>query len=476
MPEKEEVDEHSLHAGVNKCLLQNRGYYIPGAQLIPLATTIHDNNSHALKRKLSRAIIIRHFAGEPTGFSGIMLFWSQASWFRGVIALILLIVAFGAYRFRVKEVEKSERKFRNLAEKAQDIVMRFDEHLHYSYVNPIIEQYTGLRPEAFLGKTSRELAMPEEEVVFWEDNLLRVFTSGTPLMQEFVSHTNTGDHYFESRLVPEMESDGRVKSVLAITRDITARKQAEEALRAAQTEVAHLTRMAMMGELSASIAHEVNQPLAAIVANGNACLHWLDREVPDIAEVRKSVTRIVRDANRASDIIERIRAQIRKKEPSPLVAVDLNEVIREVRNLVHSEIVRNRISFRMELEPDLPSILGDPVELHQVLLNLIVNAIDVLGTVNDKKRLLVVTSQTKEPAESEVVIAVRDSGPGISQEKIEMLFTPFYTTKAEGMGMGLAISKSIVERHNGRIWATINEDGGMTFCIALSTRPEDQDE
>lgn len=240
-------------------------------------------------------------------------------------------------------------------------------------------------------------------------------------------------------------------------------------------EQAHTLRLTMLGELLASIAHDVNQPLAAIVANGNACLHWLVKDPPDVAEVTKALTRIVRDANRASEIIDRARAFLSKETP-PRSTVDINQVIHAVLELTENEIASNRICLSTELAKDLPVVLGERVELQEVLLNLVMNGIEALSTVNDKPRLLHVASRRNAERKHELSILVRDSGPGVPQETEEALFRPFYTTKPQGLGMGLSISRSIIERHGGKLWAAVNEDGGMDFLFTLPTKTEDQDE
>lgn len=249
----------------------------------------------------------------------------------------------------------------------------------------------------------------------------------------------------------------------------------EKASEPAQEELAHTLRMSMLGELLVSVAHDVNQPLAAIVANGNACLHWLANDPPDIAEVTNAVARIVRDANRASKIIDRIRAFVRKETP-PRTTVDLNQVIGEVLELTESEIASNCIGLSTELAKDLPAISGERVELQQVLLNLIMNSIEALRTLNDRPRLLLVASRKNEGQKHELLILVRDSGPGIPQGTPEALFRSFYTTKAQGLGLGLSISRSIIERHGGKLWATVNELGGMDFLFTLPTKTEDRNE
>jgi C4-dicarboxylate-specific signal transduction histidine kinase len=258
--------------------------------------------------------------------------------------------------------------------------------------------------------------------------------------------------------------------------DITEQKRAEEELRRSevnlrkvQSELAHVTRVTTMGELAASIAHEVNQPVAGVVLNGNACLRWLARLKEDsvyLAEAREALQRIIRDGNRAGEVIARIRTLFKKSETAkgPL---DLNEAISEVIVLARSEMDKKRITRQLQLAIDLPRVHGDRVQLQQVMLNLILNAIEAMSTVEDRPRELFVGTCVHD--QTEVRVTVRDSGIGLDPESLEKVFTAFHTTKPGGLGMGLSISRSIVENHSGRLWATTNDSPGTTFQFTLST-------
>jgi len=246
--------------------------------------------------------------------------------------------------------------------------------------------------------------------------------------------------------------------------EIAERGRAEEALDKAQTELAHLTRMMTMGELTASIAHEVNQPLTAVITNANACLRWLAGQSPNLDEAREAVSRIVRDGNRAGEVIRRIRALLKKTAPqkSPL---DVNDVIREVIALAQGEVRRSRASLTAELADGLPPVLADRVQLQQVVLNLIINGIEAMSAVTGRSRHLLV--RTRRDESGGVMVSVQDSGTGIEAQNIARLFDAFYTTKASGMGMGLSISRSIIEAHGGRLWAEANSGDGATFQFTL---------
>jgi len=219
-----------------------------------------------------------------------------------------------------------------------------------------------------------------------------------------------------------------------------------------------------MGELTTSIAHEINQPLAAVVTNANACLRWLAGPIPNLGEAREAVARITRDGNRASDVIGRIRALV-KKSGTEKARLDLNEAIQEVVGLVQSEIQKSGVALQMELATDLPQILGNRVQLQQVILNLVMNGIEAMDTVTDRPRELLIRS--RRHGSDQVVVAVQDSGIGIDRQNLEKIFNAFYTTKSQGMGMGLAISRSIIENHGGRLWAVANDGSGVTFEFAL---------
>ena len=239
-------------------------------------------------------------------------------------------------------------------------------------------------------------------------------------------------------------------------------------LRQAQTDLAHVSRVTTMGELTASLAHEVNQPIAAAVTNANTCLRWLTREHPDVEEARAAALRIVKDATRAADIISRTRLLFKKGTPSREL-VDVNEIIREMVFLLRSEAARYTIAVRTELAADRLQLMGDRVQLQQVMMNLMVNSIDAMKDV-DGARELAVKSQRAE--NEHVLVSVSDTGVGLPVQQADQIFKAFFTTKAQGTGMGLSISRSIVESHGGRLWAAENSLGGASFHFTLPTNTE----
>ena len=328
-------------------------------------------------------------------------------------------------------------------------------------------QYGWTRDEA-VGQVSHRLMQtifpaPFEEITAelestgrWEGELIHTRRDGTQVV-------------VASRWALQLDERGEPLGVLETNNDITEHKRAEEALRKAQAELAHITRVATLGEMTASISHEVNQPLSAVITNANACLRWLTRQSPDLDEARAAVERIIRDSNRASEVIGRIRALVKKSLPRP-DWLNINETILEVIALARSEMHISRVSLQSQLADNLPLVRADRIQVQQVILNLIINGIEAMNRTNETSRELRLSTERDGP--NGVLIAVRDSGVGLNPEDLEHLFDPFYTTKPDGMGMGLAISRSIIEAHGGRLWATLNSPCGAVFQFTL---PQDDE-
>jgi PAS domain S-box-containing protein len=263
------------------------------------------------------------------------------------------------------------------------------------------------------------------------------------------------------------DASGGVEFVGAVT-DVTARKQAEVELHDAQTNLAHVTRVTALGEMAASIAHEVNQPLAAVVTNAAACLRWLDREPANLKEARGTLRSIINDGNRAGEVIQRVRALVNKTTDRK--ALHINEVVNEVMSLVQHELFSHRVALRLELAPALPPVLADRIQLQQVILNLVVNGIEAMQQVKDRPRELAI--RTRQDQTSQVLVTVSDCGVGVAAENADRLFDAFFTTKSSGMGMGLSICRSIVDAHGGRLSASGNSGPGATFQFTLPLHQE----
>jgi len=251
--------------------------------------------------------------------------------------------------------------------------------------------------------------------------------------------------------------------------EMAERKRAEDAYYEAQAEIARVTRLSAMGALAASISHEVNQPLAAVVTNADACMIWLSSDPPNLEEARAAVESIAQQGTRASDVVRHIRAMFTKAAPERS-RVQVNDLIREVGTLVEGAALRSQVTLETELAADLQATIGDRVQLQQVIVNLILNGIEAMSEVVERPRRLVIRSQMQNS--DEILVAVRDSGVGIAPKDEKRIFDAFFTTKAQGMGMGLSISHSIIEAHGGRLWATRNNDFGTTLQFTLPGEPD----
>jgi PAS domain S-box-containing protein len=275
---------------------------------------------------------------------------------------------------------------------------------------------------------------------------------------------DAGEIHVSLAISPVKNPAGQIIGASKIARDITERRRAEHALRQAQAELAHVARVTTLGEMAASIAHEVDQPLSGVVINANACLRFLAGESPNLDEVRDGLQAIARDGRRASEVTARIRT-LARRTPSEKQPLDLNAVVGEVVALAEGEARRTRAKVRTELAANLPRVPGDPVQLQQVVLNLLLNGLDAMSAVDDHPRELII--RTDREGADRVRVAVRDSGAGLDPEHASRMFDAFYSTKRGGLGMGLSISRTIVEQHGGRLWATPNEGPGTTFYFTV---------
>ena len=352
-------------------------------------------------------------------------------------------------------------------ETAPDAIYIVGRDYTYRRVNPVFARRWRMPAEEIVGMRMPDLAGKEPFEETYKPNLDRCF-AGEEVSFGGWFPTPGGRRYLAATYSPLRPDSERVLAALAVTRDLTDRVRESEALQEAQAELAHVTRVMTLGELTASIAHEVNQPLAAIVADANASLNWLAASPPDLGSVRESLDAIVKDGHRASEVIRRVRQLATKTSPQK-ARLDMNDVIRDVVPLIGTEMRSHEVSLRIDLAPALPPVLADRVQLQQVLINLVMNGIEAMASVDGRSRELVIRSQPGD--DDHVVVAVQDAGVGIDAQKTDQLFSAFYTTKPDGMGMGLSISRSIIGAHGGRLWATPNPDHGATFHFALPKTP-----
>jgi len=369
-------------------------------------------------------------------------------------------------------LRESEQRFRDYAETASDWFWETGPEHRVTRISEHVSEI-GLVPSGLAGLSRWDIATDtESEPEKWQKH--QAMIDARQPFRDFVYTVNGAGSPVHVRTSgkPVYDANGNFLGYRGTGTDITATiraDHAEEALRKAQAELAHVTRVTMLGELTASIAHEVNQPLSAVIANADACLRWLDREPSDLAAARRSVEWVISDGNRASEVIKRVRA-LANKTDLERVPLDLNDVVREVIALVQRELFSRRVSLRTELAPAPPMILGDRVQLQQVIINLVMNGIEAMEG-NDQPRELVVRSRRDEA--HGMLLSVTDSGVGISDDDADRLFKAFFTTKSGGLGMGLSICRSIVEAHGGRLSASRNEGPGATFQFVLPLHQED---
>jgi PAS domain S-box-containing protein len=338
------------------------------------------------------------------------------------------------------------------------------------FVNQRWLDYTGLSQEQALGWGWAQ-AFHAEDLGRLNEYWLSIVASGRPGEIEARLRRSDGRYrWFLFRAGPLRDESGAIVKWYGTNTDIDDRKRTEEELRIAQSELARVTRVMMMGQLTASIAHEVNQPLSGIVTNASTCLRMLSANPPNIEGARETVRRTIRDGNRASDVITRLRTLYSKKEPA-LESMDLNDAAREVTALSSTEIQRNGVTLQQQYSDDLPPAFGDRIQLQQVILNLLRNAVDAMSTLDDRPRELLLRTERDEG--NLVRLSVRDSGVGLTPEAADKIFQAFYTTKTDGMGIGLSISRSIIEAHQGRLWASLNDGPGCTFSFAIPCKDED---
>jgi PAS domain S-box-containing protein len=366
--------------------------------------------------------------------------------------------------------EDERRKLASLVEASTDFIGIASLEGRIQFVNPEGRKLLGL--DDAVETTIFDYAANEDREKLEKQALPAVMRDGRWDGEIRLRHFKTGQLIpMQTRLFFICEpGSGRRVALATISRDITERKHTETALVQAQTDLARVMRVTSMGELAASIAHEVNQPLAAVVANGSACRRWLAAVPPNVAEANNAADRVVRDATRASEVISRIRSFLRRGELRK-ACLDIGEAIREAITLVQIKASAQAVELRVDIAPDAPRVIADRIQLQQVILNLMLNGIEAMDKV-PQPRVLKITAGRHDA--SSIRVAVCDSGVGIDAAHRENIFDALFTTKAEGMGMGLAITRSIIEANQGRLWAAKNDGPGETFQFVLPAAPESQ--
>jgi PAS domain S-box-containing protein len=371
-------------------------------------------------------------------------------------------------RKRVEEaLRESEERFRTFVQFSVDVYWETD--AQHRFVRQEFAEGLANAPTrgSEIGKTRWEVPYLEPDAEAWRKHR-ETLDAHLPFRDfELARPTpDGGRRYVSVSGLPVFDRTGRFIGYRGVGRYITERKRADEALREAQAELAHVNRVSTMGQLTASIAHEIAQPIAAGMSNAHAALRWLDADPPNLEEVRLALGRAIKDGERGTQLIGRIRGLV-KKAPLRKDKVDINNCILDVVALARNEVLKHGISLQTDLATGLPSIEADRVQLQQVLLNLVLNAVEAMNRIDDGARELQIS--TTPDASNAVLVAVRDTGLGLDPKTAERLFEPFYTTKPEGMGMGLAICRSIIEAHGGRLWAAANEPRGAVFHFVVAT-------
>jgi PAS domain S-box-containing protein len=364
-----------------------------------------------------------------------------------------------------EQLRTSEMNLRRMSETIPEMLWSATADGAIDYCNARVLDYTGLSFGEIQGTGWMKTIHPDDA-----DDIARAWTdsveSGNPFQFEFRCLRASDGMYrwCVSSALPLRASDGGILKWYGTVVDFHDRRQAQEDLRSTQAELAHVNRVMTMGALTASIAHEVSQPLAAIIASGDSCTAWLASEPPNLDKARTAASRMIRAATQASEIVQRVRALF-KKLPSVATSVDMNELIEETISFVHHEAQRKNVSLRADLGAGLPTVGGDRVQLEQVILNLMMNGIESMASLDRQPKQILIRSALPNPGE--LLITVADTGPGIDPQHTDRLFAAFFTTKPEGIGMGLPICRSIIEAHGGRLWAENNESGGAVFHFIL---------
>jgi PAS domain S-box-containing protein len=395
----------------------------------------------------------------------------QTNWFRVLCPAAFVALLWLLYQVRIRQVRRQERKLRDVIETIPTFAWTSLPDGSVYFVNRHWQQYTGLSTETTPGSGWRDATVHPEDLERHAEKWRASLATGEPFDNEVRYRRADGQYrWFLTRAVPQRDARGKILSWYGISTDIEDRKRAEQERERLRADLAHVNRVSMLGELAASVSHELKQPIAAAMTNAKTCMRWLQREQPDTDEALEAASRIVKDGRRATEIIDRMRS-LYKKSPTQRELVDLNEIVRDMLLLLRGEAYRYSISMRAELAPDLPTITADRVQLQQVLMNLMLNAIEAMkDTAGD------LTVKTELGEAGQLLISVSDTGVGLPNENTEQIFDAFFTTKPQGSGMGLSISRSIVESHGGRLWADDNPPRGARFCFTLLINGETRDQ
>jgi PAS domain S-box-containing protein len=391
----------------------------------------------------------------------------QTNWFRFFCVAVFIALLWALHRWRVHQLKMQEKRLREAVETIPAMTFTTSWDGSNTFVNKRWTEYTGLSVEQSSGAGCLRAIHPEDLMRHAEK--WRISVANGQLFEDEARFRRAPDgkyRWFLVRGVPLRDRHGRIVRWYGTLTDLEDRKRAEqqrERLRELEADLAHINRVSMMGEMAASLAHEIKQPIAAAITSANSCVEWLAHEPPNLDRARAAARKIDEHGNRATEIIDRIRSFYRKSPPQH-ESIDVNEIIGEILTLLHSEATGSSVAVRTELAADLPEVKADRVQLQQVFMNLMLNAIEAM---KDSGGELLVKSQMQD---SQVLFSVSDTGVGLPTEKVEQIFSAFFTTKPQGSGMGLAISRSIVEAHGGRLWATSSGRHGATFQFTLPTR------
>jgi PAS domain S-box-containing protein len=398
--------------------------------------------------------------------------WWSTWWFRVLCAAVSVTLLGAFYRWRIHQLRRQEKHLRDVVETIPAMAFSSGPDGSAEFVNRPWLDYSGLSEKANLASGWQLTIHPDdldEHLSKWRSSL----ETGAPFENESRQRDAHGEYrWFLVRAVPLRDEHGKVLKWYGTLTDIEDRKRSEqerEKVRQLQADLAHENRVSMMGELAASLSHELRQPITAAITDAETCMRWLSRDQPDVEEAREATKRIMKDGTRAAEIIDQLRSFYKKGAPPEREWVDVNELVREMLVLLGSEADRYSICMRTDLAAELPEVTADRVQLQQVLMNLMLNGIDAMKDV-DGRRELTIKSQRAE--DEQLQVSVTDTGVGLPPQQEDQIFDAFFTTKADGSGMGLRISRSIVESHGGRLWAAANSPRGARFYFTLSANTQ----